>query len=175
MRATLLLAIGSTHAGRTWFVAFLAYIGLLTSTLGVIGSHVAEIAADRYCHFAGLLVCLLMWPPRLQGGTEPVLHSWPKTRGRLISSSPCTQVELSEALKRTSKGSLLRTMSLRKENCSKACDCLKCVTGHFQILGHLSPQATKSEEITSTVIPSSSRWAVIWRHMNRTWVCECSG
>mmetsp|Transcript_113072 Transcript_113072/g.314714 ORF Transcript_113072/g.314714 Transcript_113072/m.314714 type:complete len:1062 (+) Transcript_113072:155-3340(+) len=49
--------------GRRWAFAGLAYVGVLSPSLGLVGNHIAEIAADRYCH----LVSMLLGVPLLSG------------------------------------------------------------------------------------------------------------
>eukprot|EP00928_Gymnodinium_smaydae_P073322 TRINITY_DN56542_c0_g1_i1.p1 TRINITY_DN56542_c0_g1~~TRINITY_DN56542_c0_g1_i1.p1 ORF type:complete len:1028 (-),score=89.42 TRINITY_DN56542_c0_g1_i1:77-3115(-) len=49
------------RVGRRCAVASLSYVTLLTPSLGLVGNHIAEIAADRYCHLA----CVLLGTPVL--------------------------------------------------------------------------------------------------------------
>eukprot|EP00929_Paragymnodinium_shiwhaense_P014561 TRINITY_DN122478_c0_g1_i1.p1 TRINITY_DN122478_c0_g1~~TRINITY_DN122478_c0_g1_i1.p1 ORF type:complete len:743 (+),score=162.32 TRINITY_DN122478_c0_g1_i1:197-2230(+) len=78
-------------AGYRSFVPGLAYLALLAPTLGVVGRHIGEVAADRYCHLA----CMLLGTPLLaallfrlhEAASAPA-------RSRLLGSLPYLAVPL---------------------------------------------------------------------------------
>ena len=57
--------------GRRRLLVALAYVALLSPTLGLVGGHIAEISADRYAHLPSMLLgvpllaaCLVQLRPR---------------------------------------------------------------------------------------------------------------
>lgn len=61
-------SIAAPRFGARRAFAWFGYLALLLPTLGLVSEHVAELAADRYCHLA----CMVLGVPALAGGISSV-------------------------------------------------------------------------------------------------------